>query len=153
MIFHPIQAEQIVGLREPPKWQHRILVKGDEATLCEDSRIMAVFSKGRMGIRKWALGETIPVQIQRGKKAIGRTPPIREIRRERLGDISEADCLAEGVILLPMALTYGGLSSACPVCGGKFASPELAYACLWNCCGGDWERDKEKPVWVLDWRQ
>jgi len=47
---------------------------------------------------KWQVGHTYAVQPP-GKKAVGRTPPLRAIRRERLGDISATDCIAEGILV------------------------------------------------------
>jgi len=90
---------------------------------------------------------TLPVQPGRGKKSEGRIR-VKTIRRERLGDISEADCLAEGLIPsgeedLP--------AYKCPVCGtGWYAPAFMVYSCLWNCCGGNWERDRLEQVWVLE---
>ena len=86
---------------------------------------------------------TLPVVPKRGKKAKGRTPPIREIRRERLGDISGEESMAEGIILVPYE------AYMCPVCHKAYEWPQEAYACLWNCCGGRWENDQNDDTWVL----
>ena len=91
---------------------------------------------------KWAVGKTYTVQPGRGKKAVGRIR-ITKIRRERLGDISGEDSMAEGIILVPYE------AYMCPVCHKAYEWPQEAYACLWNCCGGRWEQDQNDDVWVL----
>ena len=84
---------------------------------------------------------TLAVQPSRGK-AVGRIRVLR-IRRERLGDISGEDSMAEGIILVPYE------AYMCPVCHKAYEWPQEAYACLWNCCGGRWEQDQNDDVWVL----
>ena len=99
----------------------------------------------------YVVGRTYAVQPGRGKKSVGRIR-ITKIRRERLGDISDADCLAEGVIRAP---DDGFLAVyRCPICGDEwFESPIGAYMCLWNCCGGRWEQDQNNDVWVLEFEK
>jgi len=91
---------------------------------------------------------TLPVQPGRGKKSVGRIR-ITKIRRERLGDISEADCLAEGII--SGGELEGVPAYRCPVCGtGWYAPAFVVFACLWDCCGGRWENDQNDDVWALE---
>jgi len=97
---------------------------------------------------KWSIGKTYAVQPGRGKKSEGRVR-IKTIRRERLGDISEADCLAEG--LIPGGELEGVRAYRCPICGiGWFAPAFVVFSCLWQCCGGNWEQDQNNDVWVLE---
>ena len=97
---------------------------------------------------------TLPVQPGRGKKAVGRIR-IKTIRRERLGDISDRDCISEGVGYTPQhSVTEKFVPfSICPICRRLYPTPQKAYTCLWSCCGGNWERDEGEDVWVLDWRE
>ena len=94
---------------------------------------------------------TLPVQPGRGKKSVGRIR-ITKIRRERLGDISEADCLAEGVGYMPQPSVTDRFIpfSVCLICRRLFPSPQLAFACLWNSCSGNWEQDQNDDAWVLE---
>jgi len=99
----------------------------------------------------YVVGHTYAVQPGRGKKSKGRIH-VQKIRRERLGDISDRDCLAEGVGYMPQhSVTDSFIPfSVCPICHRLFPSPQLAFACLWDCCGGRWEQDQNNDVWVLE---
>ena len=121
MIFKG-QTEQILGLEQPLKWQTRRLVKDGEfaenahgRTVPDDvwgDEIDTVWNPN--GPAKWQVGKTCAVQP-------GRTPPVESIRWERLRDISWEDCLAEGVIAVPVvsisvAPGMEGTMYECPIC-------------------------------------
>lgn len=146
-----LQWDQIIGLKQPPKGQTRRLIKEYEYSI-EDNGIIEVgyypWFKGFDARRKWRVGKTIAVQRPDGV-TVGRTPPIRAIRQERLGDISGWDCIREGIATVPGV--HRDPQFRCPMCETIFATPQRAYSCLWNHCGGNWERDKDKQCWVLDW--
>lgn len=98
---------------------------------------------------------TLPVQPGRRKQSVGRIR-ITKIRRERLGDISEDDCWAEGI---PLGWTFDEVQGIpfdcydCPLCHRRYYEGYLdAYACLWNHVYGKgaWDRMKDDDVWILD---
>jgi len=95
----------------------------------------------------YVVGHTYAVQPGRGKKSKGRIH-VQKIRRERLGEISEADCLAEGLRHLPE--DFDGV-------GRDLERPrrmiQQRYADLWNSCGGRWEQDQNNDVWVLEFEK
>ena len=107
---------------------------------------------------KWRVGRTYAVQPGRGKKAVGRTPPIKAIRGERLGAISAEDCRAEGIaerhfdITQSNGVVFWVDRYVCPICTRQHEWERDAYACLWNDIYGKgaWERMKDDDVWVLD---
>jgi len=119
--------------------------------MCKEPFRDTVFRKG---VVKWQVGRTYACQRPDGK-TMGRTPPLRKIRRERLGDISDADCYAEGIleveVLDPLLrrLAHYPYHLVCPLCDGAYETPQSAYACLWDCCGGRWENDQNDDTWVL----
>jgi len=103
---------------------------------------------------KWLIDKTYAVQLP-GKKSVGRIR-ITKIRRERLGDISEDDCWAEGI---PLGQTFDDVQGIpfdcydCPICHKRYDEHYLeAYACLWNHCYGNgaWEHMKDDDVFVLE---
>jgi len=98
---------------------------------------------------KWQVGRTYAVQPGRGKKAVGRTPPLTGIRRERLGDISQVDIQAEG-ISLAQTLRQSRLSNITPQMAVRLM--KRAYIDLWDSIHGKgaWERMKDDDVWVLE---
>lgn len=136
------------------KTQTRRLVKANEYALHNgpgyaELPIMAVLTKRNHAYR-WVIGHTYAVQRPDGK-TVGRTPPVRAIRQERLGAISEKDCRAEGIeysLLFPDGHRYE--QYGCPICDLFYREYGAAYVCLWNHCG-NWERDKDSIAWVLDW--
>ena len=107
---------------------------------------------------------TLPVQPGRGKKSVGRIR-ITKIRRERLGDISEEDAIAEGIahkqyIQNPYCKWSGyyvpddhppGLEPQ--IYGHTYAS--VCYAVLWDTVygRGAWERMMDDDVWVLEFER
>lgn len=98
MIFQATYQQVLDGT----KTQTRRPVKpGDKAepfirgSLPDRDRIYRV--RDASGRIKYEVGKTYAIQPGRGKKAIGRTLPIREIRRERVQDISDRDLRAEGM--------------------------------------------------------
>jgi len=98
---------------------------------------------------KYRVGDTLAVQ-RPDNEIVGRIQ-ITKIRRERLGDISEEDCLAEGLIIGNEL--EGVCGYTCPICGtGWYAPAFVVYACLWNHCYGPgaWERMKDDDCWVLE---
>ena len=165
MIF--LQWEQMVGLKQPPKSQTRRPVKEGEIP-----RLFELVARQIMEVRiidpsswqplpptylwtsnaiapqisrlKWAIGRTYAVQ-RPDKKTVGRTPPIKAIRRERLGDISTADVFAEGLGIY--SVSDGNWY---PVTALDVA--QEMYAQLWNSIYGPgaWERMMDDDVWVLD---
>lgn len=79
------------------KWQTRRPVKPGEYAIMSIADPTKIFSViGANGRLKWQVGKDYAVQPGRGKKSIGRTPPIVTIRRERLLPISVDDLVAEG---------------------------------------------------------
>lgn len=84
---------------------------------------------------------------------------LTDVRCERLGDISEADAVAEGIFWTDHDLDRYGQKrrgwiwkpttsdSECLPCA------RTAYANLWDSIHGHgaWERDRCKWVWVLSW--
>jgi len=148
-----LQWEQVLGVKQPLKSQTRRLVKPNEYALhgapgYAELPIEAVLTKPRH-IQKWVVGCTYACQRPDGQ-TMGRTPPIKTIRRERLGDIGLADCLAEGIEEI-----HGHADGQyyvyyiCPICQLSYLEHRDAYVCLWNCCGGRWEHDQNEDVWVL----
>jgi len=86
---------------------------------------------GANGHLKWQVGKNYAIQPGRGQKAVGRTPPLTEIRLESLRDISPADCRAEGI---------------------SAVLARFAYEQLWDSLYGKPYRWQDRPmVWVLDW--
>lgn len=106
MIFTETHAAQVLDGR---KRQTRRPVKpGDEARYDHKGNIIAVYRRrpkkrgdeawyNHKGRLLWQVGKDYAVQPGRGKRSIGRTPPVEEIRRERLGQITRTDISAEGV--------------------------------------------------------
>lgn len=103
---------------------------------------------------KWVVGRTYAVQRPDGR-TVGRFL-LTKIRRERLEDISDEDCLAEGIArsLIPEFKGMGivGLLYQCPICPERYPTVQEAYACLWEHVYGKgaWDRMKDDDVWVLD---
>lgn len=139
MIFTPEHAQMIL---DGPKTQTRRPVKPGEWAMNleglfrrEGESIKEVYDcSGRL---KWYIGQTLAVQPGRGKKAIGRTPPIKEIRREGLQDISMPDIYAEGTLHWP---------------DRQFVEMSAAFIEMWDTLYRKPHRWEDDPwVWVLDW--
>ncbi len=93
MIFTEEHAQMVLDGR---KRQTRRPVKpGEYAVYNERGEITEV--RDANGRLKRKVGKDYAAQTGRGKKAIGRTPPIEAIKQERLGRISRSDISAEGV--------------------------------------------------------
>ena len=155
------QWKQVMGLELPIKTQTRQPVKERDWHGYLDSRgyegyILAGSQQTvtRKGQIKWQVGRTYAVQRPDGK-TVGRFL-LAKIRRERLGDILEADCLAEGV-----QYDLGGyfIGESIKQLGehiwhmGRFSFAKDAFARLWDECyaKGAWDRMKDDDVWVLEW--
>ena len=160
MIFW--QWEQMVGLKQPPKsqdrrpkfpyelarqlwkhgWSYLVDLKYNPVTdsaLAEANRILAE--------------NVITLSVcppGRGKKAVGRTPPIKAIRRELLVGISNYDCLKEGIFRRnDYARDLQGFSHL----GSQdvFTTPKYAFLDLWNSIYRKPHSWQDSPrVWVLE---
>ena len=108
---------------------------------------------------RFVTGKTYAVQPGRGKKAVGRIR-VTKIRRQRLGEISEEDCMHEGVgidyaeplddVLRAMAIKDPVF--VCPICGATDYGQLSGFSCLWEHIYGKgaWDRMKDDDVWALD---
>lgn len=99
---------------------------------------------------KWQVGRTYAVQPGRGQKQVGRIR-LTGIRQERLQDITEADCKAEGIELPIDVETKGNLYDGIEV-SYRIRERRDQYAALWDTIhtrkGTRWE---DNPlVWVLE---
>jgi len=165
MIFK--QADQIVGLKQPPKTQSRRV--GFPYELLRQLRKFGWSYLGNKWVAAWAwkdilsrypisgkdiveanriLAEhvvTLPVQPGRGKKSEGRIR-VKTIRRERLGDIGLEDVFAEGVAYqIPPSEEW--------LMVPNIGVARQLYAELWERCGGNWEQDQNDDVWVLEFEK
>ena len=142
MIFK--QWQQVLGGTKTQTRRLRTLRDEFDAMICVEPFRDTVFRKG---VVKWRVGNTYAVQPGRGKKAVGRTPPIKVIRRERLGDISAADVFAEGLGIY--SVSDGNWY---PVTALDVA--QEMYAQLWNSIYGPgaWERMMDDDVWALEFK-
>jgi hypothetical protein len=75
------------------------------------------------------------------------TLEITEVRVERLGDISEADAIAEGLIWHPAPLLKWSAGEG----RAPLSDPRRAYADLWSSINGDY--DPAVWVWALSFRR
>ena len=167
MIFK--QPDQVLGIKQPPKSQTRR--PNFPYELLRQLRKFGWSYPGNKWVAAWAwkdilsrypisehniaeanliLSEnviTLPVQPGRGKKSVGRIR-ITKIRRERLGDITKADAVAEGIAWIEEASSYGLRGHPETYRGHTTA----AYAELWEMIYGprNWWRDRDDDVWVLE---
>lgn len=127
------QAQDVVDGR---KRQTRRPVKpGDRPSHDENGNVVAVYRHGRL---LWKVGKDYAAQPGRGKKAIGRTPPIKSIGWERLGDISRGDVSAEGLRREPASLY-------------SLWEVRQAFRHVWNSLYRKPYRWEDNPVvWVLE---
>lgn len=134
MIFTKEHAQMVVDRR---KRQTRRPVKRGEHGIFRigTNKILSVI--GANGRLKWQLGKDYAAQPGRGKSSIGRTPPIIEIRREWLREISVQDCRAEM-----------GCSEDDPRRWAIYLLPK--FVALWDSLYRKPHRWKDDPeVWVL----
>jgi len=156
-----LQWEQVLGVKLPLKSQTRRLVKEGEFLLADRvwtgttdlwDTVQTVYDHN--GHIKWQTGRTYACQRPDGK-TMGRTPKIKTIRRERLGDINEDDCWAEGIALGQTFDYTQGIPFDCydcPICQFRYFNPQSAFRCLWEHVYGPgaWDRMKNDDVWVLE---
>lgn len=103
----------------------------------KDLRIVEI--RDMNGRLKWQVGKTYAAQPGRGKKAIGRTPPIEAIRRERLQEITPQAAKAEGV--KNWYYHHGAIMEHTYI---------DAFVALWNSLYGKPDRWRDNPdVWVV----
>lgn len=145
MIFK--QAQQV--LDGTKRQTRRLVKKGDMASHDEKGNIVAVYREVKdwdfktKAWRKrllWKVGKDLAVQPGRGKKSLGRTDPLKAIRRERLREISPEDIFAEMAIPKEKHTPRG------------VAIALLDFMKLWNSLHRKpylWENDPE--AWVLVW--
>lgn len=124
------------------KWQTRRPVKPGEYAIMSIADPTKIFSViGANGRLKWQVGKDYAIQPGRGQKAVGRTPPIKAIRRQRLQEIKPFDMRAEM-----------GCSNDDPNRFAIYLLPK--FIDLWNSLYPkeyDWKSNPD--VWVLDWAE
>lgn len=79
---------------------------------------------------------------------------ITGVRLERLQDISEADCIAEGISELPHQAAERGCWWTSNVAAGAALhgrTPRNAFQLLWESTGGDWAANPW--CWVIDFKR
>ena len=79
---------------------------------------------------------------------------ITSVRIERLQDISDADCIAEGIKELPHQAAEKGCWWTGDVAAGAALhgrTPHNAFRLLWESTGGDWAANPW--VWVIDFKR
>lgn len=163
MLFKPELAAKIPT---GEKTQTRRIVKDGEFIDTyehRDKTVKVVYLPN--GHVKWMTGKFYAIQTGRGQKAIGRFR-LLDIRRQRVGDISETDAIAEGV-----DRNCPGDWQSCPACWSKgkcqaegeyihylreldtvpaYSAVE-SFASLWNSINtAPGQRWQDNPkVWVL----
>ncbi len=123
MLFKPEMCKQILA---GDKTQTRRVVNPKERIFISDPKYHTVTTDGRV---KWQVGCTYAIQPGRGKKAVGRIK-LLSIRQERLQNISDDDCLAEGIFK-----HYGHYSWAClwvDIGQKYYSTPRYAFQALWD---------------------
>ena len=151
MIFQKTHEKVMDG----SKTQTRRLVKDGDFSL--GWPMMCVFSGAKGDRLRFRENQTYAVQPGRGKKAVGRIGIIK-IRREKLQEISEEDCRAEGILVPP---THGRYSCVLIGKDGEclddlpsryiMPSPIPYFAELWDSIHPKGKRWIDNPdVWVLE---
>jgi len=74
---------------------------------------------------------------------------IIDIRIERLTDITEEDCISEGI-----SMQYLGFKRrfSFPLCSENFVSPKTAFNLLWEYVNGPGSWDANPWVWVIEFK-
>lgn len=139
MQFKPDLAEKSV---KGEKTQTRREVKPWEWLSVLPNGSKAVFHRGRI---KWQVGKTYAIQPGRGKASIGRFT-LLDIRRERVGAITEADAIAEGVALNHYYCDEGVAPDFIPV---HRCEPSVKFLELFESINGKQAVDDNPEVWVL----
>lgn len=75
---------------------------------------------------------------------------ITNIRAERLQDISDEDCLREGLIYSPVGVNHYGFYSQKDNCVYYFYTPREAFAALIDKVSGKGTWDRNPYVWVYE---
>ena len=75
---------------------------------------------------------------------------ITNIRAERLQDISDEDCLREGLIYSPVGVNYYGFYSQKDNCVYYFYTPREAFAALIDKVSGKGTWESNPLVWVYE---
>lgn len=128
--------------------------------LLQEGHPMRDFWRRRVAYRaswqdpKYGIGPDAPKQwrpsIQMPRWASRITLEVTGVRVERLGDISEADALAEGIDMnQPVTMPMSPGSPATVTL--KPRSAREAYACLWQDINGSWA--PSTWVWVVEFRR
>lgn len=92
------------------------------------------------------------IHMPRGASRI--TLEITDVRVERLQDISDADCIAEGISELPHQAAERGCWWTGDVAAGVALhgrTPFNGFRLLWESTGGHW--DENPWVWVVEFRR
>jgi hypothetical protein len=136
--FHP---ELILAMKEGVKTQTRRVKHPQEVLIPYHRKTLTpavVRALPRdIDITRWVVGRRYAIQEGRGQKAIGSFECIG-LREELLQDISENDCIAEGIIAqVTFYWNSDVMSWVNPldtnfVFDGPFISPVGAFAELWN---------------------
>lgn len=98
---------------------------------------------GTVGRPKWKPSIHMPRWASR------LTREVLSVRAQRLQDISEADCWAEGIEEAINTLDGGALAAMASRTGYCCESPKIAYACLWESINGAGSWDLNPWVWAL----
>jgi hypothetical protein len=145
MIF----SETLPQVLDGTKTQTRRLVKDGDFSV--EWPMVCVFSDNKRNRLRFRENQTYAVQPGRGKHAVGRIGIVK-IRKERLQDISEDDCRAEGILVPP---THGRFACVIPnaITPARYImpSPIPYFAELWDSIHPKGKRWADNPeVWMLE---
>ena len=123
---------RIVVYEADPQWE------GARGFLCAD------------GCIRWAKPERWSPSIHMRKSDARIWLEITGVRVERLYQITDAECWAEGAITEARPDQFS-VHSVIATDGKAYLSPRGAFSALWESTGGDWA---ENPwVWVIDFKR